>query len=150
MGRIHYIVVAAKVISVFLISFFLWNCAGNCRGNEKICTQIGCGDMGVSITLPDLKPGQYRLTITADNQRFQRYCTAEPEKTIEDSETNTVMHSGGPCSTHIAGRFKKVTVFLEGQKLGEYDPEYKRYYPNGLDCPGVCEGASLTIHTSNR
>ena len=73
MGRIHYMVVAAKIISVFLISFFLWNCAGNCRGTEKICTQIGCGDAGVSITLPDLKPGQYRLTITADNQRFQRY-----------------------------------------------------------------------------
>lgn len=120
-----------------------------CQKPDQLCTQIGCGDTGLSITFPDLKPGIYNITVLADVQRFERNCTAEVEKTIENEETQTVMHSGGPCSVQITGRFKSVTVFLEKRKLGTYSVQYEPYFPNGRDCPGVCEGASLSISTDD-
>ena len=113
--------------------------------SNRICTQIGCGDMGLSVTIHDLPDGEHEVALTADGKTRILECESSIERTVEDRSTNTVMHSGGPCGVFLPGKWKEIEVSVNGRYLGRHELEYRAYYPNGPHCAPECQGASLEI-----
>lgn len=119
----------------------------HCQSEHRVCTQMGCSDDMVNVAFPDLKPGTHKILIRADSTIIEKTCEAGEEVTRLDEKTDTVMHSGGPCSLSFHGKFESVQIAVDGKSLGTFYPEYRSVRPNGPDCPPECIQASLIVRT---
>jgi hypothetical protein len=104
-------------------------------GGGPVCTLIGCSD-GINLVLTGEVPESYFITIGVPDGESQRF-------EITDNNIKSGHHFFGDITA------EKVYVTIEAADTTfteVFEPEYKKFKPNGSKCPPTCMQANLELH----